>query len=95
MIDFSGKIVVSEAGNDKGGAFLVLRQEGEYVFCADGKKRKAATPKKKKTKHIREVAESGLTDIGCVTDGRIRKVLASYRRENAETNCSDNIIKEE
>ena len=94
MMDFSGKIIVSLMGNDKNGAFVVLRDEGEYVYYADGKKRRINAPKKKKTKHIRVICDSGFTDIQCVTDGAIRKALAAYRR-NAETNCSDNICKEE
>ena len=95
MNDFSGKIVVSTSGNDKESVFVVLRQEGGYVYYADGKKRKTDTPKKKKTKHIKEVAESGLEDINTATNGAIRKVIARLRKENAETNCSDMMNKEE
>ena len=94
MMDFSGKIIVSLMGNDKEGAFIVLRHEGGYVYYADGKRRKINSPKKKKTKHISVICDSGLTDIQSATDGAIRKSLAAYRR-NAETNCSDNICKEE
>ncbi len=95
MFDFSGKIIVSAAGNDKEREFIVLREEGEYVYYADGKKRRVSSPKKKKTKHIKVSRDSGLTDIRSVTDGALRKALAAYRSENAETNCSDNILKEE
>ena len=95
MIDFSGKIVISLSGNDKGSVFVVLRTEGEYVYYADGKKRKTDTPKKKSIKHIKEVAESGLSDVSEATNGKVRKVLAGFRKENAETNCSDMIVKEE
>ncbi|MBQ8427377.1 MAG: hypothetical protein IJX16_06445 [Clostridia bacterium] len=51
-----GEIVQSLAGRDKGGYFLVLSVDGEYVTLSDGKKRKVKSPKRKKIKHIKKVS---------------------------------------
>ena len=46
----TGSIVKSMAGHDSGTLFLVLRQEGDYVLLADGKRRKMEKTKRKKWK---------------------------------------------
>ena len=90
MKDFSGQIVVSLAGNDKGKFFAVLASDDAYVWYADGRRRRAKTPKKKKIKHIKVVCESGLTDIPGATDGAIRKAV--FRARTAVNQpSSDNI----
>ena len=50
-------IVRSDAGRDQGKLFVVLAVEGEYLLLADGKGRKAESPKRKKRKHVLFVAE--------------------------------------
>ncbi len=59
-------IVRSDAGRDQGKLFIVLAVEGEYLLLADGKGRKAESPKRKKRKHVLFVAEddSRQVDIG-------------------------------
>ena len=47
-----GCIVKAAAGHDAGRFFIVLDTEGEYLFLADGKRRKVEKPKKKKHKHV-------------------------------------------
>lgn len=52
--DVIGRVVVATAGRDKGKRFVVIGFEGtEYVFLADGRRRKAEKPKRKKLKHVR------------------------------------------
>lgn len=79
MKDFSGQIVVSLKGNDKGRFFAVLASGDGYVWYADGRRRRAEKPKKKKIKHIRVVCESGLTDVPGATNGQIRKAVFRAR----------------
>ena len=47
-----GQIVYSKSGHDKGGIFVILSVEEEYVYLIDGKRRSLEKPKKKKIKHI-------------------------------------------
>ena len=51
-----GEIVQSLAGRDKGELLIVLASTNEYVTLADGKTRKAQTPKRKKIKHIKKIS---------------------------------------
>ena len=47
-----GQVVRSKRGRDAGKYFVVVGQEQEYVFLADGSLRKIEAPKKKNIKHI-------------------------------------------
>ena len=40
------------AGHDKDVLYVVLAQEGSYLWLADGKRRSLASPKKKKQMHV-------------------------------------------
>ena len=78
-------IVRSDAGRDQGKLFIVLAVEGEYLLLADGKGRKAESPKRKKRKHVLFVAEddSRLADkikrSEKITNSELRRTLAAYR----------------
>ncbi|MBR2667655.1 MAG: KOW domain-containing RNA-binding protein [Oscillospiraceae bacterium] len=78
-------IVRSEAGHDKGSCFFVVGEEGEYLYLADGKTRKAAAPKRKKTKHVSFLEESRtplaekIRQGESVTNKEIKRTLARWR----------------
>ena len=78
-------IVRSDAGRDQGKLFIVLAVEGEYLLLADGKGRKAESPKRKKRKHVLFVAEddSRLADKIKRSEkiSELRRTLAAYRGE--------------
>ncbi len=48
----TGSVVRAKAGRDKDKFFIVLRVEDNYCFIADGRRRKAENPKKKKLIHL-------------------------------------------
>ena len=83
----ASNIVRSVAGRDQGKLFIVLAVEGEYLLLADGKGRKAESPKRKKRKHGLFVAEndSRLADkikrSEKITNSELRRTLAAYRGE--------------
>ena len=52
MTFLPGDVVRSAAGHDRGDLFLVCRAEGDFLWLADGKRRKIETPKKKRRKHV-------------------------------------------
>ena len=80
-------IVRSDAGRDKGKLFVVLAVEGEYLLLADGKGRRAESPKRKKRRHVLFVSEdnSRLADkikrSEKITNSELRRTLAAYRGE--------------
>ena len=50
-----GCMAVSLAGHDKDTLYLVVGEEKEYVYLADGKIRPCKNPKKKNKKHIQVI----------------------------------------
>ena len=81
----------SVAGHDRGDLFLVLRQEGDFLWLADGKRRKLETPKKKRRKHVVSAGVwthpviDRLKEGGPVLDSEIRGALAAFRDRFSET----------
>lgn len=50
-----GQLVYSKGGHDKGGLFIIVNIQDEYLYLADGKVRMIEKPKKKKIKHVQKV----------------------------------------
>ena len=50
-----GQFAVSKAGHDKDSLYVIVAQEGEFVFLCDGKAKTPEKPKKKKLKHIQPI----------------------------------------
>lgn len=48
----TGCMAISLAGHDKNQIYLIVKEESEYVYLADGKSRTCKNPKKKNRKHI-------------------------------------------
>ena len=48
----TGCMALSLAGHDRNKIYLIVREEKEYVYLADGKERTCEHPKKKNKKHI-------------------------------------------
>lgn len=47
-----GQLVISKQGRDNGKVYVVIKTEGSYCYCADGRKTTGVKPKKKNTKHL-------------------------------------------
>lgn len=47
-----GMMARSLAGHDQNQVYVILKEEGTYVYLADGKIRTVDRPKKKKKKHV-------------------------------------------
>ena len=86
----AGRLVKSLAGHDRGRLFIIVREEAEYVYLADGRTRTAAKPKRKKKKHVQisrivdEAIMEALTGGAAVTDEQIRYFIRCCMKE--ETN---------
>lgn len=86
MVDIEvGDVVYSRAGHDKGGPYVVVATDGEFVYIADGDARRVENPKKKNVKHINrtnykseEIAE--LCKADAVENHMIRKALDKINR---------------
>ena len=93
MYDYTGWIVRATAGRDKGSLFCVVgvEQEQGRLLLANGKRRRAAHPKKKKLGHVQALtnhlsmfdhpAIEKLTQGQTLTDKELRRTLAAFRDE--------------
>lgn len=79
--DRIGALARTLAGHDKGQIFVIIQEDGEYVFLADGKGRPVKEPKRKNKKHI-QVILKGLNHKEKLTDEEIRRWIRCYKRES-------------
>jgi len=81
-----GQVVFSKCGRDKGAAFVVTAEEGEYIWLVDGKLRKYSAPKKKKIKHVQVTyhIDVGLADKiernAYLVDADFIKALSAFNK---------------
>ena len=86
-----GDVVRSAAGHDRGQLFLITREEGDFVWLADGKSRKLEAPKKKRRKHVVSAGfwthpAAGRMKNGVpVLDSEIRRALGAFQNRFSET----------
>ncbi len=88
MSDQTGTIVRAKAGRDRGGLFCVVGEDREkgMLLLANGKRRRAARPKRKKPAHVETLdcrfdhpAIQKLKQGGALTDKELRRALAAFR----------------
>ena len=90
MSEFTGRIVRSEAGHDKGSLFCVVGTHGAHLLLANGKQRKVANPKRKKPAHVAWLAPAEFDHPAVqklkqgepVSDRELRKALAAFKEGN-------------
>jgi len=82
-----GEFVYASRGRDAGACFIVISQEDNYLYLADGKSRKVGSPKKKKLKHVILTGDrddfivNKLMSIGKLTNKEVRYALVRYKGE--------------
>ena len=83
-----GDIVLSVAGRDRGGLFVVVSCDGLYAYICDGDIHKIDKPKKKKIKHIRpangntEYIALKLEENSKVTNTELRRAISEFEETN-------------
>ena len=68
------KVVISLKGRDKGCMLALIKDEGNFVYVADGNKRKIENPKLKNKKHIKDTGVT-LEESWINTNRSLRKAL--------------------
>lgn len=62
-----GKFATSKAGHDQSQMYVIVAEEGDFVYLCDGKYKTLSKPKKKRKKHIqltsRTVGDELLTKL--------------------------------
>jgi hypothetical protein len=77
----------SKAGHDKGDVYVVIREEDNFVFLANGTTKPGSRPKKKKKLHIQpilhfpEEVETLLKEAEEETDDcKLKRIVKLYNR---------------
>lgn len=77
-----GMFAVSRAGHDRETVYIIIEEDSEYVYVADGKTRTVDRPKKKNKKHIQivkkvqlEKPQDGFKDLD------IKRAIKEYQEE--------------
>ncbi|SHI49277.1 KOW domain-containing RNA-binding protein [Parasporobacterium paucivorans] len=73
-----GTLVFSRAGHDKDNLYVIISEEPEYVFLADGKIKTIENPKKKNKKHI-QVIHSKIETEKTITNEDIKRGIKLYK----------------
>ena len=84
----TGFLASSKAGHDKDKIYVIIREDTEYVWLADGRIKTVSNPKKKRKKHIQiikyfnnEGRQSDLLAGREVSDLEIVMVLKKYKKQ--------------
>ncbi len=72
----TGQLATSKAGHDKDTLYVIVAEEGDFVFVCDGRLKRPEKPKKKRRKHIQP--------INCFVDEVLRKKLQGREKVYAE-----------
>ena len=71
------KFAVSKAGHDKDSIYVIIKEEADMVYLADGRHKPLEKPKKKNKKHI-QAANCLVIEKFPVTDDEIYTRLRDY-----------------
>lgn len=82
-----GMLATSKAGHDRDSLYVIIREDGEYIYVADGRGRTVERPKRKNKKHIQIIKKKRLPESGGGFDDlEIKKIIKEYLREREERN---------
>lgn len=82
-----GMLATSKAGHDKDSVYVIIQEDGEYIYVADGRIRTTERPKRKNRKHIQMIKKKRLPESEKGFDNsEIRRVIKEYQREREERN---------
>lgn len=84
----TGFLASSKAGHDKDKIYVIIKEDTEYVWLADGKIKTVDKPKKKRKKHIQVIKyfydkeiKASLSEGKKVSDLEIMMILKDYKKQ--------------
>ena len=82
-----GMLATSKAGHDKDSVYVIIREDGEYIYVADCKSITVERPKRKNRKHVQLIKKKRMPepDNG-FDDLEIKRVIKEYLKEREERN---------
>ena len=80
------ELALSLAGHDKGHYYVIIKEEGEYVYVADGVLKLCEQPKKKNHRHIQRIKKmpADVTELlqsqENLNDLNVKRALKLYKQ---------------
>ena len=92
----TGNLAKSLAGHDKGRIYMIIREENEMVYLADGKIRPVERPKCKRKKHIQPIYQKEESEYDerksqVEQNEAIKRVIKQYQKA-AEVQRGDSLL---
>lgn len=82
-----GMLATSKAGHDKDSVYVIIQEDGEYIYVADGRGRTVDRPKRKNRKHMQLIKKKRMSEPGTGFDDlEIKRVIKEYLKEREERN---------
>mgnify|MGYP002510630789 FL=1 len=82
-----GMLATSKAGHDKDSVYVIIQEDGEYIYVADGRGRTVDRPKRKNRKHMQLIKKKRMPEPGTGFDDlEIKRVIKEYLKEREERN---------
>ena len=85
-----GNLAVSLAGHDKGQIYIIIREDGEYVYLCDGRLKTTEQPKRKNRKHIQIIKRGVDQELAArlakgesVRDEEIKRMIKLYESKQS------------
>ena len=76
----TGMLAISRAGHDKENVYVIIEEDDEYVYLADGRNRTVSRPKKKNRKHIQIIKKVQMEKPqGGYRDLEIKRTIKMYQ----------------
>lgn len=86
-----GMMAASKAGHDKLQVYVIVKEEGDFVYLSDGRLKPIAKPKKKSKKHIQIIKHQVNEELALrlasgvkVYDEEIKLAIKLWNRKNKE-----------
>lgn len=88
----TGYFATARAGHDAGSLYVIVREEGAYVYVSDGHLRSVERPKKKSRRHVQIIKKTVEQDIldrllkgETVFDHEIKYAIKQYKAIGKES----------
>lgn len=86
-----GMYAISKAGHDKDHFYLIIKEEGDFLYLVDGKGKGIQNPKKKRKKHV-QLVKTGVNEeitekiihAKAIYDEEIRFVIKQRVKKEAD-----------
>ena len=78
-----GLFAISKAGHDKGNIYVIVREDNEYVYVADGVSKTLEKPKKKNKKHIQIIKKKAIEIIADEQQAKAQKLADNEQVKRA------------